>query len=142
MNDFDILGAAASGMQAQRAAMDIDARNVALAQTGDVRHPAHGFVPQFTTTLASQDNDAPVAGIEAQFAAFDDDGAGTAFGGALPADGGVVALSGVRPSAQPIDSITEMINVLDAQRAYEADASTFDAGKRLFERTIDMGRMS
>ena len=124
MNDFDILGAAASGMQAQRAAMDIDARNVALAQTGDVRHPAHGFVPQFTTTLASQDNDAPVAGIEAQFA------------------GGVVALSGVRPSAQPIDSITEMINVLDAQRAYEADASTFDAGKRLFERTIDMGRMS
>ena len=34
-----------------------------------------------------------------------------------------------------------MINVMDAQRAYEADASVFDVGKRLFERTIDMGRI-
>jgi hypothetical protein len=41
MTDFDILGAASSGMQAQRAAMDIQARNVAHAQTGDARHPAY-----------------------------------------------------------------------------------------------------
>jgi flagellar basal body rod protein FlgC len=33
-----------------------------------------------------------------------------------------------------------MINVLDSQRAYEANASVFDIGKRLSERTIEMGR--
>jgi flagellar basal-body rod protein FlgC len=131
VNDFDILGAAASGMQAQRAAMDIDARNVALAQTGDVRHPAHGLIPQFSTALSSQPGDADpgIGAIEAQM------------GDASPEDaGGVVAFTGVRTSTAPIDSISEMISVLDAQRAYEADASVFDAGKRLFQRTIDMGR--
>ena len=35
---------------------------------------------------------------------------------------------------------TEMIAVLEAQRAYEANASVFDVGKRLAERTIDVGR--
>jgi flagellar basal body rod protein FlgC len=35
-----------------------------------------------------------------------------------------------------------MVAVLDAQRAYEANASVFDLGKRLAERTIDMGRLS
>jgi flagellar basal body rod protein FlgC len=47
----------------------------------------------------------------------------------------------VRRGSLPIDSIGEMVNVLDAQRAYEADASTFDVGKRLFQRTIEMGRL-
>ncbi len=135
MNDFDILGAAASGMQAQRAAMDIDARNVALAQTGDVRHPAHGMVPQFSSALLAQSGGEPeFDAIEARMNAAMDDSSGDA-------QGGVIAFTGVRPSAGPIDSIGEMINVLDAQRAYEADASVFDIGKRLFERTIDMGRL-
>ena len=40
-----------------------------------------------------------------------------------------------------MNSISEMINVLDSQRAYEANASVFDIGKRLSERTIDMGRL-
>jgi hypothetical protein len=41
-----------------------------------------------------------------------------------------------------VDAVTEMVAVLDAQRAYEANASVFDIGKRLSERTIDMGRTS
>ena len=40
-----------------------------------------------------------------------------------------------------VDAVTEMVSVLDAQRAYEANASVFDIGKRLAERTIDMGRL-
>jgi flagellar basal body rod protein FlgG len=137
MTDFDILGAAASGMQAQRDAMDVDARNVALAQTGDVRRPAHGFVPQFTTLVGpSSEGEPAVDAIEARMNG--DDGSNDAGVGG----GAVVAFAGVRPSAAPIDSIGEMIDVLDAQRAYEADASVFDIGKRLFERTIEMGKTS
>jgi flagellar basal body rod protein FlgC len=33
-----------------------------------------------------------------------------------------------------------MIAVLDAQRAYEANASIFDIGKRLAERTLTVGQ--
>lgn len=38
------------------------------------------------------------------------------------------------------DALTELIATLDAQRAYEADASIFDIGKRLAERTLDIER--
>jgi flagellar basal body rod protein FlgC len=34
-----------------------------------------------------------------------------------------------------------MVAILDAQRAYEMNASVFEAGKRLAERTIDVGRL-
>jgi flagellar basal-body rod protein FlgC len=137
MTDFDILGAASSGMQAQRAAMDIQARNVALAQTGDARHPAHGLVPDFATVLSASggpgdgDEIADVAALESQLSdSADESNAGAA-----------VTFTGAHASSAPIDSITEMINVLDSQRAYEANASVFDIGKRLSERTIDMGRL-
>ena len=137
MSDFDIIGAASSGMQAQRAAMDILARNVALAQTGDSRHPAHGLVPDFATVLAASDpagapgEPAGLAALESELA----DNAGESNAGAA------IAFTGAHPSPAPIDSISEMINVLDSQRAYEANASVFDIGKRLSERTIDMGRL-
>ena len=38
------------------------------------------------------------------------------------------------------DALTELIATLDAQRAYEADASIFDVAKRLAERTLDIDR--
>jgi flagellar basal body rod protein FlgC len=38
------------------------------------------------------------------------------------------------------DALTELIATLEAQRAYEADASIFDIGKRLAERTLDIER--
>jgi flagellar basal body rod protein FlgC len=40
-----------------------------------------------------------------------------------------------------VDALTEMIGVLDAQRAYEMSASIFDTAKRLSERTIEVGRL-
>jgi flagellar basal body rod protein FlgC len=41
-----------------------------------------------------------------------------------------------------VDILTEMISVMNASRSYEADASLFDAGKGLAEKTIEMGRLS
>lgn len=38
------------------------------------------------------------------------------------------------------DALTELLAVLDAQRAYEANATVFDTGKRLAERTLDIER--
>ena len=46
----------------------------------------------------------------------------------------------LRETAEPVDALTEMVGMLDAQRAYEADASIFDVGKRIAERTLDVAR--
>ncbi len=41
------------------------------------------------------------------------------------------------------DTLTEMVSVLNASRAYEANAAVFEIGKQLAQRTIDIGpRMS
>lgn len=44
-------------------------------------------------------------------------------------------------TGEPVDALTEMVSMLDAQRGYEASASVFDAGKRIAERTIDLDRL-
>ena len=46
----------------------------------------------------------------------------------------------VHESGESADALSEMIAMLDAQRAYEANASIFDAGKRIVERTMEVGR--
>ena len=40
-----------------------------------------------------------------------------------------------------VDILTEMIAVMNASRAYESDASMFDVGKTLAEKTIELERL-
>ena len=121
MSELDILAVAAGGMDVQRTLLDVAARNVAAAQAATPQHPYPRLVARFA---AADPADAflDVPG--------DDDGAdeaGTRFAGTVR-------------SGEAADALTEMIAVLDAQRAYEANASVFDVGKRLAERTLDVGR--
>lgn len=44
----------------------------------------------------------------------------------------------VRDTNEPADALTEMVSMLDAQRAYEANATIFDVGKRIAERAIEL----
>ncbi|HMD03368.1 MAG TPA: flagellar basal body rod C-terminal domain-containing protein [Candidatus Baltobacteraceae bacterium] len=130
MSEFDILRAAAAGMDAQRAALDVAAQNVALAETVPDRSFAR-LVPRFQLNAVA-DGDPPVDfeppeepdGDEAEDATSP-----VSFLGAIPQRG------------SEVNAVTEMVAVLDAQRAYEANASVFDVGKRLAERTIDLGRL-
>jgi flagellar basal body rod protein FlgC len=108
MTDFALLDVAARGMAAQRAMLDLDARNVAAAQAAV---PGHAY-----QRLVAHIVDAPGG----------DDGSGD--------------LLSVTREAGTGDALTELIATLDAQRAYEADASIFDIGKRLAERTLDIER--
>jgi len=107
---LDLLVSAASGMDAQRAALDVAARNVAAAEAAGPNGTYPRFDPQFSIV---------------------DDG-----------DGAMVQFTGAK--AEPgtnVDILTEMVAVMNASRAYEADASLFDVGKTLAEKTIDMGRL-
>ena len=111
MDSLDLLRSAASGMEAQRAALDLSARNVAAAQAAGPNGSYERLVPQFTL---AQDGDAPV-----------------------------VLFTGAKTQREGEDgTLTEMVAVLNASRAYEANAAVFDIGKRLIERTIDMGKVS
>jgi flagellar basal-body rod protein FlgC len=110
MTEFDLLATAAGGMDAQRAAMDVAARNVAAAQASTPGHPYARLVAQFATESEGED--------------------------ATP----VLHFTGTTSEPGTGDALTELIAVLDAQRSYEANASIFDTGKRLAERTLELER--
>jgi flagellar basal-body rod protein FlgC len=122
MSEFDVLSVAADGMSVQRTLLDVAARNVAAAQAATPQHPYPRLVARFAAAEPDDGFD-PVFG--------DDDSAD---------DAGWTRFVGTARGADTADSLTEMIAVLDAQRAYEANASVFDVGKKLAERTLDVGR--
>ncbi|MDQ2864654.1 MAG: hypothetical protein M3R51_00350 [Candidatus Eremiobacteraeota bacterium] len=108
--NVDLLSTAASGMDAERAALDVAARNVAAAEAAGPNGNYEREVPEFRVVQ-------------------DDGGASVAFSGSH------------RERGTNVDILTEMISVMDASRAYEANASMFDVGKTLAEKTIEMGRL-
>jgi flagellar basal body rod protein FlgC len=125
VTEFSILDQAARGMSAQRTILDLAARNVAAAQAATPGHPYQRLVASLT--------EPPADGIDDDVDdrdAGDDDGA----------DATVDAAVRVGRETGTGDALTELIAVLDAQRAYEANASIFDIGKRLAERTLDVDR--
>ncbi|HLX26052.1 MAG TPA: flagellar basal body rod C-terminal domain-containing protein [Candidatus Cybelea sp.] len=107
---IDLLDAAAAGMDAQRAALDVAARNVAAAEAAGPNGDYERTIPVFA--VVESDDDARVE-----------------FTGTRAARG------------TNVDILTEMIAVMNASRAYESDASIFDVGKRLAEKTIDLERL-
>lgn len=106
-----LLDAAAGAMDAQRAALDVAARNVAAAEAAGPNGAYARAVPEFAL-LTNDDGEARV----------------------------VFTGSHEQPGTS-VDVLTEMIAVMNASRAYEADASLFDVGKTLAEKTIDLGRL-
>jgi flagellar basal body rod protein FlgC len=132
MSEFDLLSVAADGMSVQRTLLDVAARNVAAAQASTAEHPYQRLVAHFSSPPADErDAFDPDRRLAAAF-----DGAGDASGDDVP----FTRLAGTSRSGESADSLTEMIAVLDAQRAFEANASVFDVGKKLAERTLDVGR--
>jgi flagellar basal body rod protein FlgC len=106
-----LLDSAASAMDAQRAALDVAARNVAAAEAAGPDGSYARTIPEFQV-VDGDDGEARV-----QFAG-----------------------SRTEPGTN-VDILTEMIAVMNASRAYESDASLFDVGKTLAERTIELGRL-
>ncbi len=117
--EFDVLNAAAAGMEAQRAALDVAARNVAAAEASARGTSFERLVPRFSVDPPGDDD---------AVSSDDDLAAPVRFLGTEVQRG------------VDVDAITEMVAVLNAQRAFEANASVFDLGKRLAERTIEVGR--
>lgn len=107
---IDLLDAAAAGMDAQRAALDVAARNVAAAEAAGPDGDYERSIPVFRIVNSDDDARVEFAGTRKQ-------------------------------RGTNVDILTEMIAVMNASRAYESDASIFDVGKRLAEKTIDLERL-
>jgi flagellar basal body rod protein FlgC len=132
MSEFDVLSVAAGGMSVQRTLLDVAARNVAAAQASTPEHPYQRLVARFASAPPGErDAFDPDRELAAVF-----EGAGDA----VDEDAPFTRLAGTGRSGETADALTEMIAVLDAQRAFESNASVFDAGKKLAERTLDVGR--
>ncbi len=133
MSEFDLLSVAADGMNVQRTVLDVAARNVAAAQASTPEHPYPRMIARFADAQAAAADGIPDpdpgdgGGVDG---GSDDDGA----------DAPLTRFTGTVRSGESADALTEMIAVLDAQRAYEANASVFDIGKRLAERTLTVGQ--
>ncbi len=105
----DLLSIAAQGMDVQRAALDVAARNVAAAEAAGPKGSYARLVPRFHLLQRAGNTE-------------------IAFAGAATERG------------SHVDILTEMVSVLRASRAFEANASVFDLAKRLAERTIEVER--
>jgi flagellar basal-body rod protein FlgC len=147
MNELDLLSVAADGMGVQRTLLDVAARNVAAAQASTPQHPYPRLVARFMADdadgrFAADDSGAAFAAAEPmeRLAAADPAGAFIDAADGGEDDPGGTRFAGTVRSGETADALTEMIAVLDAQRAYEANASVFDVGKKLADRTLDVGR--
>lgn len=111
MEALGLLKTAASGMDAQRAVLDVEARNVAAAEAAGPKGSYERLVPDFRLVESAEGSpQIAVTGSHVQ-------------------------------RGSSVDMLTEMVSVLNASRAFEANASIFDIGKQLAQRTIDMGRV-
>ena len=146
MSFFDAIDLAASGLTAERVRMDVTSENLANAQTtqganGQPYRRQEVVLQQVGNTFGTQ-----LAGALGQ--------SGTTPGGVQvagivsdptpdqlvydPGHPGANAQGYVRmPNVNPV---TEMTDLIDASRAYEANVTAMQSAKQMFSRTLDLLR--
>jgi flagellar basal-body rod protein FlgC len=145
MGLFDALGISASGLTAERMRMDVTAENLANAQTtrtaegGPYRRkevvlqqaPAQGgFAGRLATAMGSRGG--RPGGVEV---AEDASAPRQVYDPGHPdADAnGYVAMPNV-------DTVAEMVDLIAASRAYEANVTAMNAAKQMYTKTLDLLR--
>jgi flagellar basal-body rod protein FlgC len=148
MGMFDGLEISASGLTAERMRMDVVAQNLANAQT---TRGADGQ-PYRRQEVVLQER-VPTSGFGAALAG--------AMGGRTGTPGGVqvaqiaqdqTPLKRVYDPGHPdadangyvqmpnVDSVSEMVDLISAQRAYEANVTAMQAAKQMFSKTLELLR--
>ena len=148
MSLFGGLDISASALTAQRLRMDVTAENLANAQT---TKGADGK-PYRRKEVVLQE--IPQTGFGAQLGAAMGTGATARPGGVEvaqiatdPTPGKLVYDPG-NPDANAqgyvqmpnVDTVTEMVDLIDASRAYEANVTAMSASKQMFTKTLDLLR--
>ncbi len=154
MGYMDTLAISASGMTAERLRMDVVANN--LANVNTTRTPGGGPFrrQQVTFTPAGTSFGETLAHLSDADSGGGEDGGGDAAGG--------VQVSGIVPDTRPfkrvyepghpdadkqgyvslpnVDTVTEMVDMMSATRAYEANVSAIGAVKSMAMKALEIGR--
>ena len=146
MGLFDALGISGSGLTAQRLRMDVTAENLANAQTtkGADGQPYRrkevvlqeisqgGFGAQLTAAMGTGAKSRP-GGVEVAEIATDQTAGKMVYDPSHPDANaqGYVQMPNV-------DTVTEMVDLIDSSRAYEANVTAMQASKQMFTKTLDL----
>ena len=147
MGIFDSLRIAASGMSAERLRMDVTAENLANAQTtrgadgqpyrrkevvlGEIAQGG-GFGAQLSKAMGSG---AAPGGVEVEAITQD------ATPGKLVYDPGHPDADAKGYVRMPnVDTVAEMVDLITAQRGYEANVTAMQTAKTMFAKTLDILR--
>jgi flagellar basal-body rod protein FlgC len=147
MSMFGGLDISASGLTAQRLRMDVTAENLANAQTtkGADGKPyrrkevvlqeipgSGGFGAQLTAAIGTGSK-APAGGVQVAQIATDPTP------GKLTYDPGNPDANAQGYVQMPnVDTVTEMVDMIDASRAYDANVTAMSASKQMFAKTLDL----
>ena len=148
MGMFDALNVSATGLTAERLRMDVTAENLANAQT---TRGANGQAYRRKEVVLQETPGSFGASLSA------------AMGGSGNGSSGGVQVAGIvqdttsplkrvydpgHPDADAqgyvsmpnVDTVTEMVDLISAQRAYEANVTAMQSAKQMFSRTLDLLR--
>jgi len=150
---FDALGVSATGLTAERLRMDVTAENLANAQT---TRGADGQPYRRKEVVLSE---VQSGGFGAQLAKAVGVGSGS---GSPPTQPGGVEVAGITQDQTPgklvydpghpdadakgyvrmpnVDTVAEMVDLISASRAYEANVTAMNAAKQMFSKTLDLLR--
>ena len=146
MGMFDAMEVSASGLTAERMRMDVVAQNLANANTTrgvdgqpyrrkEVVLSERQGEGSFGAALAGAMSGNKPAGVEVAAIAEDQTPLKTVYDPSHPdADAnGYVQMPNV-------DSVAEMVDLISAQRAYEANVTAMQAAKQMFSKTLELLR--
>ena len=146
MGMFDAMEISASGLTAERLRMDVTAQNLANAQTTrgadgqpyrrkEVVLAERQEQSSFGAALSGAMNGAKAAGVEVAAIAEDQTPLKQVYDPSHPdADAnGYVQMPNV-------DTVAEMVDLISAQRAYEANVTAMQAAKQMFSKTLELLR--
>jgi flagellar basal-body rod protein FlgC len=146
MGMFDAMEISASGLTAERMRMDVTAQNLANAQTtrgadGQPYRRKEVVLAErqergsFGAALTGAMNNGTPAGVEVAAIAEDQTPLKQVYDPSHPdADAnGYVQMPNV-------DTVAEMVDLISAQRAYEANVTAMQAAKQMFSKTLELLR--
>jgi flagellar basal-body rod protein FlgC len=147
MGLFDGLDISATGLTAQRLRMDVTAENLANAQTTRGANgqpyrrkevilqeiPQTGFGAQLSSAIGAGTGGGGVGGVEVSQIAED------RTPGKLVYDPGHPDANAQGYVRMPnVDTVTEMVDLIDSSRAYEANVTAMQSTKQMLTKTLDL----
>jgi flagellar basal-body rod protein FlgC len=150
MGLFDAINASGSALTAERLRMDVTAENLANAQTTrgpdgqpyrrkevvlQQRDGAGSFGTMLTTAMGSRGGTGAARGVEVGAIVEDQSGPRLKYDPGHPDANaeGYVEMPNVNP-------VTEMVDLISAQRGYEANVTAIQTAKTMFTKTLDILR--